>query len=169
MRDCLACHRHIIIGYLLECSKCQRKFHYACVGIQSTCPACSMLTQRRLKNDDTPVRSQKLSIDDTNMSIDERLYEGHSTLADTLNTNVCCSPGSPHLSSKQNSRGEVTPTLEQIGNLLDEKLRTNTKYLSEMATLQSIIKTDILSALEEFKWTKTFIFYNYHWITHSLT
>lgn len=164
MRDCLACHRHINIGDLLECSKCRGKFHYACVGIQSTiftskkhelertwtCPDCLLLSRRHPKNDDTPVRSQRLPIDDTNMSMDERLYGGHSTLGDTINTNVC--PSSPQQTPKQSNRGEVTPTLEQIGHLLDEKLRTNNKFLlCEMTALRSTVKTDILTALKEFR------------------
>lgn len=167
MRDCLACHRHINIGELLECSKCRGNFHYACVGIQSTiftskkhelertwtCPDCLMLSRRRRpKDDNTPVRSQKLPLDDTNTSIDEQLCEGHSALGDTINTNVCCSPSSPHQTSKQSNRGEVTLTLEQIGHLLDEKLSTNTKFLlSEMTALRSTVKTDILTALNEFR------------------
>lgn len=53
---------------------------------------------------------------------------------------------------KISRRGEITVTLEQIGNLLDEKLRTSTKYLlSEMAALKSIVQTEIISALNEFK------------------
>lgn len=158
MRNCMACHSHINISDILKCNKCRGDFHYACVGIQKatfvnkshelertwTCPECSMLTRRRPKNDDTPVRSQKL--DDTNMSVDERLCEGHSVSGDTLNTNVC-SPSSPHQCLKQ-----LTPTLEQIGNLLDEKLSAHTKFLlSEMAALKSTVKTDILLALNEFK------------------
>lgn len=169
MRNCLACLKHISVSELLECSKCKGKFHYPCVGIQShifksnkhelerswLCPACSTVARRRPKNENTPVRPQNLPqnppLDDTNISIDERLHEVDNILGATINTEQVSSPAQP---SRASSCGEITLslTLEQIGNLLDEKLRINTRFiLSEMAELKSTMQADILSALNEFK------------------
>lgn len=51
-----------------------------------------MVARRRPKNYYTPVRSQRLHLDDTNMSIDERLYEDHCTLGDTINLKMYLAP-----------------------------------------------------------------------------
>lgn len=104
------------------------KFHIYEHELERTwiCPGCSMVIQRRPKNDDTPVRSQRLPLDDTNMSIDERLLEDQCILGDIINMKSQSSPA--HLSTEIN-RGEVSLSLELIGNLLDEKLRANAKCL----------------------------------------
>lgn len=89
------------------------------------------------------MRSQKLPLDDTNISIDERLHEVDCILGDTIITKNVPSPAQP---SRTSSRGEITLTLtlEQIDNLFDEKLRSNTRFiLAEMAELKSTVQADI--------------------------
>lgn len=163
MRQCLACRKHIGIGDLIECSKCRGNFHYECVRVNKAqyesdmhelqprwiCPECIMIT-RRPKRDDTPLKAQHLTLDETIISVDEQVHEDQSILGDTLDS-------SPTQLNKIPTQGNCmtinsAPTLDQISKLLDEKLNSTMKYiLSEITTLRSSVHKDIEISVNKMK------------------
>lgn len=153
--NCAACERSIIASELLRCSACRGAFHYACLNISKAhfdnnsadvrrtwkCPQCQQIT-RRSRNDDTPVRNNPdhSIINDTDMSIDDRLNEDLSILGDTLTTNKT--------TGKQPSQRNNL-TLEQISQLLDTKLDKNKKSI--LSEIRMTIQSEITAAINRLK------------------
>lgn len=165
MRLCVACNKHINIAEILQCVRCKGNVHYLCVGIAKseftackqdlertwTCPDCKNVT-RRPKHDNTPIRTHILNptLDETIVSVDDQLLEDHSVLGDTVNQRTF-SYTTPNKNVTCNI-GNSTITLEQISQLLDEKLKNNTDYiLSEMSTLKSDIRNELSLAIYNIK------------------
>lgn len=170
MRSCGTCSKHVGITELLECTKCNGNYHYLCVNITRAqfvnklqdlhrlwlCPECTKIA-KLIKRDDNSVKISQLPFDETTMSTDEHIIEDHSIMGDTLNRDSIQT--NPNQTSPQHAttlKTTGTPTLEQIAILLDEKLQTNTNYLtgyimSEMTTLKSYVQQEITSAINNIK------------------
>lgn len=154
--NCEACKQQIARGELLRCSTCKHIHHYRCVNMTTSfymenkqklimswsCPSCENVKKRIQRNDDTPVRSQMLpTLNDTTMSIDDHIEDDHNTLGHNRRSISPVSPANVQLSSQTTN----SITLQQISQLLDEKLENNkTAILNEIkSTVQSEISTAI--------------------------
>lgn len=153
--NCIACERSIIASELLCCSACRGTFHYACLNLSKAhfdsytvdvrrtwkCTQCQQIT-RRSRNDDTPVRTNPDNsfINDTDMSIDDRLNEDLSVLGETLTTDKTARKP-PSLRNNL--------TLEQISQLLDSKLEKNRKSI--LTELKMTIQDEITAAINRLK------------------
>lgn len=171
MRKCLACGKHISIGELLDCSKCNKHYHYSCVCIPEdyfnankhdlertwTCPICTKTTRPR-RNDNTPVRSQlspmidisQIPIDNvtirkqtSNPNDDVYSEDDLSLLGHTIEHEV-----STNFSQLPRTLS-TTNLLDQIEALLDRKL--DTIKLSLLSELKSTIERVTLSQISKQK------------------
>lgn len=103
------------------------------------------------KQDNTPIRTltSNSNLDESIMSVDDRLLDDHSVLGDTMNQHTSTTPPSKNITC---NTGSSSITLDQISQLLDEKLKNSTDYiLSEMFTLKSDIRNELTSAIHNIK------------------
>lgn len=157
--NCLACNQTIASDLeLVSCIKCKDPYHYQCLGITTAvftnenneikrgwrCQSCSNITTRR-KNDSTPVRNQLhdslIDLDDTNatnVSIDH-------TFCDESNQSL----HGDTLYSQQPTQSPQNITLEQIGLLLDSKLKNNNATI--ISDLKKLIHSEINLAINQLK------------------
>ncbi|KAL4704978.1 hypothetical protein ACJJTC_005464 [Scirpophaga incertulas] len=157
--DCNACKQTIRYdNEILKCVGCLKKYHYACLNITSAyyldnmfelkkswkCPSCQNVTNRRARNDDTPVRKHYLGLNDTTMSVDGSIIEDtnkqnptnylDSSTVDTLDFTL-----------------EDNTMLAKISLLLDKKLEENKiSILTEIKhALDDILNVDLTGYVEE--------------------
>ncbi|CAG5021899.1 unnamed protein product [Parnassius apollo] len=140
---CSACENSIERNELLGCILCKGTYHYMCLNITSAkfmgnyqkfkrswkCPTCTNLTERRSRNDDTPVKvncGDSLPSDVINMS------------SDNMQVNELPPSDFEHRGGKKQNTS--TFSLEEFGKLLDDKL--DTKLQNTRHSLASEIKQE---------------------------
>lgn len=153
MRKCHWCDKHINIGDWLECSKCGGHYHYFCANIEKStflskrdelertwaCPACQMITKRKNRNDNTPIRSQTQNqqhVNDTVTSFEE------SFMGDTQQQKF-----TPQ-NKKPIEMNEID-FMEKISTLLDSKL--NTKFEQLRISIIKDITQEFNNKIEKLK------------------
>lgn len=152
--NCLACNKEISdLGEMLKCIGCSPTFHYACVNVDPAyyksnqnelkqswrCPSCSNVTNRRNRNDSTPVRRQ---------------YQANLNLNVTTSDGECKAPRSENLPKPaqiQSIPCQDNILLEKFSQLLDKKLEENKiSILSEIkSTIQNTIQIEVKKAIQK--------------------
>lgn len=136
MRKCYWCDKHINIEDWLECSKCRGNYHYFCANIEKSaflserdelertwaCPACQMITKRKNRKDNTPIRSQTQNQEHVNDTVASINTCEDSFMGDTQQQKL-----TPQ-NKKPIEMNEID-FMEKISTLLDSTLDTKFEQL----------------------------------------